>query len=371
MAQYILLAVLCTCFAAAASSLGVANSTQQASLLELNSANYEAVAEAVASARREVLVTTVDLAYNDKHEPERVLEFFKNFAHHLSAVNRLHNTLILSYTNETCALLLGIGISCFVDRAAPQAENLPGNHRRAAPTFQKYWHASELSRLNYSLLVVDFDLSVLQDPFRHHDTSYDVEGLSDWNSHIPSPQTYLDHGCWLYRRVERVHDQGGDTFDAHAHIEPYWNAHANADNAVTRHLSPCQSTGLWFTEPRPATVLFLEHMLLWMLERHPEQWEQAAFNEVIMAHVIGRAHQAPLRYRILPVELFLNVPTFHWRQRENLDVSGAVIVHAGGVQGREKEKQMQELGIWAPESWQAHKGVPFIQMLHQVLNGHL
>lgn len=372
MAQYVLLAVLCTCTATAASSLGDASSTQQSALLELNSANYQLVAEAVASPQRELLVTTVDLAYKHMHEPDRVLEFFRNFAHHLSEVNRLHNTLILSYTTETCALLMGIGISCFVDRAAPQRQDLPEHHRIEAPTFQKYWHASELSRLNYSLLVLDPDISVLQDPFRHHDASYDVEGLSDWNlhSHIPSPQTYLDLGCWIYRRVE-AHNDSTDAFDAHAHIRRFYDPTISKDSAVTRHLSPCQSTGLWFTEPRPATLLFLEHMLNWLLTRHPDQWEQAAFNEVIMAHVIGRAHQAPLRYRILPVELFLNVPTFHLRRREQLDVSSAVIVHAGGVSGTEKEKQMQDLGIWHPEHWQPLKGAPFIEMLHQVLGVHL
>ena len=134
--------------------------------------------------------------------------------------------------------------------------------------------------------------------------------------------------------------------------------------------APNQQAAL-LMELNSATLLFLEHMSNWMLTRHPDQWEQAAFNEVIRAHVIGRAHQAPsnLRYRILLVELFLNIPTFHLRWQEKLDVAGAVIVHAGGVHGRDKEKQMQDLGIWAPEYWQPHKGAPFIQMLYQLLDG--
>ena len=118
MAKYTLLAIMCNSIAAVTSSSGDSKSSQQAALHpELTRANYQVVAEAVASPQREIPVKTADLRYQDIHEPDRVLNHFRNFAYHLSNVNRLQNRLILSYTNNTCALLLGIGISCFVDRA--------------------------------------------------------------------------------------------------------------------------------------------------------------------------------------------------------------------------------------------------------------
>lgn len=42
--------------------------------------------------------------------------------------------------------------------------------------FSKYWHAHALSMLGYSVLFLDDDVVVFQDPFLFHDRIYDVEG---------------------------------------------------------------------------------------------------------------------------------------------------------------------------------------------------
>lgn len=51
-------------------------------------------------------------------------------------------------------------------------------------------------------------------------------------------------------------------------------------NAAASHVSPCQSTGVWFSEPTPASLRFLGDFLDFLLNRRLDQWDQAAWNEV-------------------------------------------------------------------------------------------
>lgn len=330
---------------------------QSEAYLELNSHNYQQVAARIASSQREILLTTVDITYRGYTDPDRVLDLFRNFAWHLAKVGRLQHTLVVSYTPETCWYLIGIGIPCFTDRAAMQPQDLPGIHGRRPPTFQKYWHALELVRLNYTLLVLDPDVSALQDPFRFHNSAYDIEGLSDWEhfSEVPSPKQYASWGCPIYKLVQR-------TEDSNAMLEGHWRVESGNHLAAMKHVSPCQSTGLWFAEPRPATVMFLAELLEWMLEYRPTQWEQAAFNELIMSHVIGVEERSPLRYRIVPVRHFLNLPVYQLRQQQHMGMDLAVL-HAGGVHGWDKVTQLKTAGVWGAEQWQTGMGQPLIDRL--------
>jgi len=41
--------------------------------------------------------------------------------------------------------------------------------------------------------------------------------------------------------------------------------------------------------------------------RHLQQWDQAAWNEVILSFLVGMGYEEPLRYRILPVDQFSNI----------------------------------------------------------------
>lgn len=324
--------------------------------LELNTSNYKAVAAALASTRREIILTTVDISFHGKANLAHVLAHFKNFAYHLSSIQRLRNLLTVSYSPQTCAILAQqAGIPCFVDHIAPQ--DLPGAHKYQPPTFQKYWHALELTRLNYTLLVVDTDMSIVQDPFHFHNASFDIEGLSDWHwlNDTPGRQALLDQGCPIYKMVHRSRKSRG-AIEGHWKLKP-WNHHQAA-----KHLSPCQSTGLWFSEPRDATVEFLEHMLDWMLNQHPEQWEQAAWNEVIMAHLIVVGEGSQLRYRLLPMQHFCNVESLRLRTRAGLPMD-AVIVHAGGVHGANKTIQLNMTGYWAADKWQPSMGEAAMERL--------
>ena len=46
------------------------------------------------------------------------------------------------------------------------------------------------------------------------------------------------------------------------------------------HVSPCQSTGVWFSEPTQGSLDFLGDFLDFMLNKRVDEWDQAAWNEV-------------------------------------------------------------------------------------------
>lgn len=59
-----------------------------------------------------------------------------------------------------------------------------------------------------------------------------------------------------------------------------WDGLAHDKNKKSQHVNPCQSTGVWFTEPTPTTLVFLNDLLEWLLVKRTAQWDQAAWNEV-------------------------------------------------------------------------------------------
>lgn len=71
-----------------------------------------------------------------------------------------------------------------------------GQYQEEVPSwFQKYWHAHALNQLNLTVLFMDTDVAVFQDPFLFHDKSYDVEGLSDWNWLEEAPSHQVCTSC--------------------------------------------------------------------------------------------------------------------------------------------------------------------------------
>lgn len=55
-------------------------------------------------------------------------------------------------------------------------------------------------------------------------------------------------------------------------------------NRTAEHVNPCQSTGLWFSEPTPSALTFLKDLMQWLLIKRTDQWDQAAWNEVGWAY---------------------------------------------------------------------------------------
>ena len=111
------------------------------------------------------------------------------------------------------------------------------------------------------------------------------------------------------------------------YVEGKWMVNSSKPD-VQRHMNPCQSTGGWFAQPSPAAMLFLEDLLHWMTVWHPQQWDQASWNELIMLHLFGYGGRAPLQYRLLPMDAFSNFFSRELRVREGLPVN-QVVLHAG------------------------------------------
>ena len=65
--------------------------------------------------------------------------------------------------------------------------------------------------------------------------------------------------------------------------------------------------GVWLLEPTPKTLDFMRSVVNQVIYAAPWQWEQAAWNEVVMWFVWAMGSNGQLRYRMLPVESFSNI----------------------------------------------------------------
>ena len=153
----------------AESALFVAGEETLREPLCLTESNYQHVADTIAGDERVIVLTTLDLSYRGKDHSDEQLLHMKNFAYHLDVVNRLQNTMTVSYTEDTCRLLLSVSIPCFVDHISPQPEKLPGRLQQETAHFSKYWHALSLLKLGITVYFSDSDAAILQDPFVFQD----------------------------------------------------------------------------------------------------------------------------------------------------------------------------------------------------------
>ncbi|KAK9834700.1 hypothetical protein WJX74_007976 [Apatococcus lobatus] len=323
----------------------------------LTESNYQQVADTIAGDARAIILTTLDLTFQGKDHSREQLDHMKNFAYHLDRVDRLQNTMTVSYTEETCRLLLSVSIPCFVDRLSPQPDTFPERLQGETAVFAKYWHALSLLKLGINVYFSDSDAAILQDPFVFQDRSFDIEGLSDWNdrSIVPDPRGMFEHPCVIYNTKKDRQVLGGQF------IEGYWQ-HPLSKPDVQKHMNPCQSTGGWFAQPTPPSILFLEHMLHWMTEWHPKQWDQAAWNELIMPHLFGTGSRPPLAYRLLPMESFSNFKVNALRTKQGLPIN-QVVLHAGEAHGKRKVDEFKKRGLWKASEWQSQTG--FDVQVHQ------
>lgn len=103
------------------------------------------------------------------------------------------------------------------------------------------------------------------------------------------------------------------------------------NSAAVRSPVPCQSTGAWYLKPTPTVILFIETVLDRILNSPIRQWEQAAWQEVVLNYVIGVEDRPPMKYRLLPTEEFSNVMIWDTRRAKNLSVENQILVHAGYI----------------------------------------
>ncbi|KAK9825710.1 hypothetical protein WJX74_000564 [Apatococcus lobatus] len=150
----------------------------------ISNENYAQIAAAVGSDQKEIVMTTISFHHDHTDGSRDQLDMMKNLVYFLHQSDRLQNTLIVSYDKDACQALHDVGILCFMDQAAPQPSELSGQYGEGNHPhwFSKYWHAHQLNKLGYTVLFVDNDAVVLQDPFKFHDRQFDIEG-----AHSSSP----------------------------------------------------------------------------------------------------------------------------------------------------------------------------------------
>jgi len=83
--------------------------------------------------------------------------------------------------------------------------------------------------------------------------------------------------------------------------------HTQEFEAVSIIPNPCQSTGVWYLEPKPAVVAFMRALVDRIAYHAVWQWDQTAFNEVILHFLWGTGEHEPLRYRLLPFSEVSNI----------------------------------------------------------------
>lgn len=73
----------------------------------------------------EVMLTTFTLTHHGQSDDKSVIRAC-HIWENLREINRLNNSLLITYDLHTCQLLWKSGIPCFLDRFLPQPSNLPG-----------------------------------------------------------------------------------------------------------------------------------------------------------------------------------------------------------------------------------------------------
>jgi hypothetical protein len=214
---------------------------------------------------------------------------------------------------------------------------------------QKHWWGWRLASLGFRSLYLDSDAAVLRDPLPAFEEPFDVQGLSDWeNLQSPelAPGAMLRNPCTLYYAVQEERMPTGESHPVLAGLRGSCTRTTPSRLTCRRRLcrSPrgelptgtiwresfrippgtpafiqncaCQSTGLWFLQPTNATVAFMAALVDRIAYHAPYQWDQTAWNELIIPQIFGMGDYPPLRYRLLPFYQFSNIGAgVCWRSR--------------------------------------------------------
>tara|TARA_B110001452_G_scaffold256648_1_gene250168 strand:+ start:214 stop:1221 length:1008 start_codon:yes stop_codon:yes gene_type:complete len=253
------------------------------------------VAAAVATPKRELMFTTVSM---DNHKYQLV--FLRQWLGHLGA--RARNVLIVGANEETCTTAREASLPCFVDGASPRQRGKQNGFGNQVTL--KWWVAMVLAQANFHLIFSDPDIAWLRDPFHAWDRSYDFQGLSDIRHVNVTTQKHHEITC-LRPWMENMYEHG------------------------KRSIYPCQSTGMWYARATPPTKAFLEGLHGYLAVR-PNEWEQKAYQLIVMRYLVGLGDELPpLRYRLLPTARHINIEYYEERLRLGLPVDGMVGVHCG------------------------------------------
>ena len=267
------------------------------------------IASAVANERHELMFTTVSI---DK--PLHQLIFLRQWYGNLRSA--APHAMLLGADARTCRAARNATIPCFVDGVAPMLrgkQNMFGHQ-----VLLKWWYAKQLLGLSYHIVFSDPDIAWLADPFDKWDTSFDLQGLSDIRHVNVTTQKFHEITC-LRPWMEQMYEHS------------------------RRSIYPCQSTGLWFMRDRPQTRALLVGLYNY-LEARPNEWEQKAFQLIVMRYLVGLGDDLPpMRYRLLPTSKFINIEFYEERVRLGMDAEHTAIgVHCGYLKNTRAHLNAQE-----------------------------
>lgn len=317
--------------------------------------------QAVATPQNELVFTTTS-AWTPA-----ILDMLKNFVYHMHAVGRDNNLMVISQDNGTCTALLELNVPCYLDELSPRSWEFPEGHRYGERPwdFGKIWWSLRLAQLGYASLYLDNDVAAVKDPLAADivQSPYDLQGLSDFRAdESPRLGSILDERCKLYRQKFDKRIPGGDLY------YPAWEIRKNETSM--RALTPCQSLGAYYVRPTPAAMKFLAKLSDWVVHTHTQQWDQAAWNEVVMAFLVGMGDEEPLRYRILPISQFMNLEVYDAAIKSERPVE-PVLLHAGYLNGEAKKQRFTDLGVWRGDAWQSDMGKAGLRARRKVCGSSL
>ena len=225
-------------------------------------ADLLSVAGSVASAKRELIFTTVTM---DRQQIQLV--FLRQWLGHLGA--RARNVLLVGANEATCAQCRAAALPCFVDEVAP-AQRGKQNGFGSQVTL-KWWYAMALSQAGYHLVFSDPDIVWLRDPFQVWDRTFDFQVrqacalaaptlVHAQLAALPSPRQGLSDIRSPNVTVQRHHEI--------TCMRPWME---NMYEHGRRSVYPCQSTGLWYSRSTQPTLAFLQGLHRYVRAR-PNEW---------------------------------------------------------------------------------------------------
>ncbi len=290
--------------------------------------DLDRVAAAVATDKRELVFTTVSM-----DRPLHQLVLLRQWVGNLRA--SAPHALMIGAAHRTCAVALNASIPCFVDELAPQLKGRQNFFGHQVVT--KWWYARALLSLRYNIIFSDPDIAWVREPFAEwrRDSSFDLQGLSDIRSTNLTTQAHHEITC-IRGWMESMYEHG------------------------RRSVYPCQSTGLWYMRDGVASRAFLDGMYGY-IEANRNEWEQKAFQLVVMRYLVGLGDELPpLRYRLLPPSRFVNVEFYEERLREVGPSAAATLIatHCGYLKNTADKLEHLELTGFL------HRGLSYHRKLH-------
>ena len=269
-----------------------------------------------AGAGRRLGVPSVTADAHAEEEPSQV-RMLRQFSGHLR-----RPFLLVGADERTCASALAAQVPCFSDgmlntsaqdaaselvvrKSLRKSRNMFGRH-----VLLKWFYARALLNLRYHLVFSDPDIAWVQDPFANWERApgapayFDLQGLADIRSVNLTTQKHHEITC----------------------IRPWMESMYEHSR---RSVYPCQSTGLWYMRDGPASRALLDGLYGYLTAR-PNEWEQKAFQLLVMRYLVGLGDELPpLRYRLLPTARYINIEFFEERRRLKMETAGTVAVHCG------------------------------------------